>query len=252
MAAIFRSKASKDAWLSSAHPEQNLGGKRPGTPGMGFGQKSPVAGGQVSYPVLILDVNGGSFAPKDSLVLGGFDLSAAPASVASARLRLFVNFAGAPRERVTLLVHPLARDWDENAISYLDVYSGRSPGADFTDLVAGQPVQGSFDVASNSADDFTRLPCANAPGWVEIDVLPIVRSWIADPQSAFGLLVEPPWWDDARHTALSPIGRKANLGRLEIAPSEWASWDGQPPGEGFLPIRLEAAARELGPEIVLD
>ncbi len=92
--------------------------------------------------------------------------------ITSAYLYLY-DEANGPDMTIDLL--PLQKDWDETAVTYNQAASGQPwehPGGDFDATpIASLPLQGA------------------TPGYVQVNILDAVRSWVADPTTNHGLLL---------------------------------------------------------------
>jgi hypothetical protein len=232
--------ATKDAALRSLKPNNNYSGKTEAERNYGFGIKSYIQGGAVTYPVMTLESTSSSFIPKNSFLLGGFDISPVfnqvyilGNTITSVKLRFFINYSTVDRNEVCVYVRRVLKDWDENTVTYNHVYSKLGQNVDFTDLIDGNDNNACFgttDVRSNSQDSLQTLPCPNAPGFWEIDITKIFNIWMEDPGKNFGLLVDPLWYTSSDYTCKSLINMKANIGDIHIATTEWENWNGEVPG----------------------
>jgi len=228
-------RATKDAALLNNHPKKNFSGKKEAIRNIGYITKKRTQNGFITYPAMYL-YSGLENNIKESFVLGGFDLSDFNSSVKHASLKFFINYSSTIRNNLCVFVRQLARDWDENNITYNDVYKSTKPNAGFTDIVNSKESDTKlivFDVKENNTEDIDSIPFNNAKRTVSIDVTDIVNKWINDPASNHGFLIDPMWMNDFRYITTNEYKEISDFGIIEVASSEWFNWDGVIP-ESFV------------------
>ncbi|MCG8568795.1 MAG: hypothetical protein MJB14_01525, partial [Spirochaetes bacterium] len=119
--------ATKDAAVFSNFPHANCNGKREVAPGIGYGVLRYHELKPITYPVAFLQ-SGNPYSFKDAFLIGGFDLSQIPGKIKSAHLKLYVHYVSDHRERIMVFVRPLLKKWDDNQVTYLDVYQSKETG----------------------------------------------------------------------------------------------------------------------------
>lgn len=223
--------AQKDAFLSNNMPDKNISGKNEPVKGKGFGTKKRVAHGYVTYPAMYLNSNiDGNV--KDAFIVGGFDLSSIKGEIIHASLKFFINYASNTRKRICIFIRPIKEEWDENTITYLDIYKTAGPNAKLHSIVESDEnkcILIIFDIKKNNEDDLTRIPFRDANRIVSINVTAIVKQWIKNPSTNHGFLIDPMWMDDFRYCTTNAANEISNFGIIEIGTTEWFDWEGKVP-----------------------
>jgi hypothetical protein len=244
--------ATKDVMLRSGRPTVNFNGKTEAMKGYGYGIKRAVKGGKITYPIMILEENKTVIAPHNSFVIGGFDYSellmkvADPipkptmSKVVSVKLRFFVNYAPRPLNKMGIYVCRCNKDWDEKKLVYNDMYKTLDPeeyGAHVARKTHLKELftctdENTITIKSNKHQVSRELPFKNAPGFVELDVTSLFVNDIQEGIVNYGFLIFITSIDFPDYTAVDKKGNPVSTGDIEIACTEWFTWDGKVPS-GF-------------------
>ena len=74
------------------------------------------------------------------------------------------------------------------------------------------------------------IPNSKAYRTVSINVTRYINDWIKNPGLYHGFLIDPMSKDDFRYRTTDRLNQIADFGVIEIASSEWYSWEGKIPG----------------------
>ena len=228
--------AQKDIFLSSNIPDKNISGKNEPIKGKGYGTRKKVSSGYVTYPAMYLGSNEHGNV-KDAFMVGGFDLSLIKGKIIHASLKFFVNYASNTRKRICIFIRPIKKEWDENAITYLDVYKNIKPNSELHSIIEADENKSIlivFDVQQNEQGDLKRIPFYNANREISINVTDIIKEWVKNPLLNHGFLIDPMSRDDFRYCTTNAANEISGFGIIEIATREWFEWNGIVPDNFYL------------------
>jgi len=224
--------AVKDAYVTSVYPDINFNGKVESVKGSGYGTRKNISDNFITYPVLYL-IN--SEDEKASFLIGGFDLNSVKKNVVHASLKFFINYASNDRKNVTVFIRPLLEEWDDDKITFNDVYRISENEFALKNLAEKNDKLCKIIVFDIKKNDYKNniLPFAGSYKTVSINITDIVKKLIADKQKFYGFLIEPMEISDFRYITTDRSNIISDIGIIEIIPVEWFDWNGVIP-DNFL------------------
>jgi hypothetical protein len=229
--------ATKDALLSSNMPDINYSGKSEAVHGKGFGIKKNTHNGYVTYPAMYLYSGDDEVNVKDSFIVGGFDMTKIKGKIKHASLKFYINYSSNTRKHVCVFVRPVRKEWHEQQIKYIDIYKTNQSESELTDIVESNEdkcVLIVFNIKKNDEGDFTEIPFTSAKRTISINVTKILKEWEKNKNEFYGFLIDPMWRDDFRYPTKDVSNYISDFGIIEIATTEWYSWDGVVPENFYL------------------
>ncbi|MBN2536479.1 MAG: hypothetical protein JXB88_26580 [Spirochaetales bacterium] len=244
--------ATKDVMLRSGRPDVNFNGKTEALRGYGYGIKKAIKGGKITYPVLVLEENKTYIAPHNSLLIGGFNYSKLIQKVGDpiprpmvtviekVVLRLFVNYSPHTLNKMGVSVCRCLTYWDEKKMTYNTIYKTIDAdyfGADtarrthFKENMVSCMDGNTMSIKSNKNWKSNEIPAANAPGFVEFDITRLFTDGIdiGVHDLGDGFLIHISDIEYATYTLKDKNGESISTGDIEVACTEWLTWDGTVP-----------------------
>jgi len=225
--------ANKDVYLSSQYPNLNFSGKNEPLSGKGFGNRRYTNNGYVSYPIMYLySGDESSDSVKESFAVGGFDFSKIEGKVLDVKFKFFINYSSNKRKNVCINIRELTADWDDTSLTYLDVYKTSEIGAGFTNLVDSDIKKNKFalfNIKRQEIENLNIIPFLGSYKTVSIDVTSILMPYIKNKKPFYGFLIDPVWYNSRKYCTTNEYGELSDFGIVEIASSEWLSWNGEIP-----------------------
>jgi len=228
--------ATKDAQLSSLYPDINISGKNEPFKGIGYGTIKKIEGGYITYPAMYIN-SSDDYNIKESFIIGGFDLSKINGDVMHASLKFYINYSSNIRKNVCIILRPVKIKWDDEKITYLDIYKDTQMNAELLPIVESNENKCKiivFNIKKNSEADSNAIPFKDSYRTVSIDVTDMVTTWIKEPEKYHGFLIDPMWRDDIRYCTTDYSNQISDFGIIEIASTEWYNWDGVIPEYFYL------------------
>ena len=218
--------SSKDAALFSNFPQKNISGKNYDD-NFGLGAIKKIDNQALTYPAMYLG-SGGADSVKDAFVVGGFDLKRIKKNIKSAKFKFYINYSSSTLKNVIIFVRPILEEWDEQSVNYFSFYQSDESGSYLrTNVERNESLCKLivFDVKRNEDRDFSVIPYPNSYRVVSIDVTSIVKQWVENSNTNFGLLIDPMWKTDLRYCTVNNSNELSDFGIIEIATSEWLYWN---------------------------
>jgi len=215
--------AEKDATLFSNYPDINFSGKKIISEDLGFQTVKNNKNGRITYPALYLG-SGNPDSIKDSFVIGGFNLNNIDPNFKKARLKFFINYSSFTRRNVIIFIRPVKKEWDEERITYSDIYIQKEGEIKLTDMIEQDEKKCKliiFNVEQTLEKDYYEIPFSHSKKELSLDITSIVREWVKNPISNHGLLIDPLPMSDLRYCTTNESKELSPTGTIEIASSEW-------------------------------
>lgn len=219
--------ATKDATLLSNHQKINFSGKKIISQQLGYQTVKYNKKGKITYPALYIGSNNLD-SIKDSFVIGGFDFKNIDKNFKKARLKFFINYSSFTRKNITIFIRPLKKEWDEDKITYSDIYKNVDNEIKLTDMVEDNEKNCKlilFSVEQTLDKDYYEIPFSKKGKEISINITDIVKEWIDNPYSNYGLLIDPMVMSDLRYKTTNESREVCATGTIEIASSEWFYWE---------------------------
>ena len=221
--------ADYDAALCSSFPNDNISGHNIHGH-LGLGDYHIIDGDVFTFPAAYIGSNRGSDG-KDAVALGGFDLTQIPPNFKRARLKFYINYAAADRRDVMLFVRPILMPWSDDTCTFNTFYRYDTAIDDYTlrkNAAADDhhSVLAMFDLRGNNADEETIvIPFPHSYRTVSINITDILRKAIKQPDTFYGLLLDPMSSLDYRYRTVNNRNEISDFGIIQIATAEWLSFN---------------------------